>query len=119
MKTGSDVDDMRVRADVAGKPSVTHFKLLQYLPGASLVEATLETGRTHQIRVHAQLAGHPLAGDDKYGDREFNHKMKRFGLKRMFLHSTALSFLHPKGGRTLVTAPLQEELQAVLKGLKS
>lgn len=109
--------EMVVRVDKAGKLSVTRFSVLQTFPRASLLKVTLETGRTHQIRVHTQVSGHPMAGDEKYGDENFNRELKAYGLKRMFLHSTELSFLHPKGGRLSIEAPLPAELQAVLEHL--
>ena len=66
-----------VKAHASGKESVSHFKPVQFFgKRASLVEVALETGRTHQIRVHAAHAGYPLAGDQKYGDADFNEKMK-------------------------------------------
>jgi 23S rRNA pseudouridine955/2504/2580 synthase len=73
-----------------GKPSETLFKPVKYFSDATLVEAMPVTGRTHQIRVHAAHAGHPIAGDEKYGNREFNKRMKSKGLKRLFLHSISL-----------------------------
>jgi 23S rRNA pseudouridine955/2504/2580 synthase len=82
------------------------------------VEVGLETGRTHQIRVHATHAGYPLAGDDKYGDADFNEKMKQIGLKRMFLHAHQLSFTWPDtGAEFTASAPLPPELAAVLDSL--
>jgi 23S rRNA pseudouridine955/2504/2580 synthase len=76
---------------------------------------SLETGRTHQIRVHAAHAGHPLAGDDKYGDAEFNEAMKALRLTRMFLHASQLSFTWPETGVEFsVNAPLPKELAAVI-----
>ena len=86
----------------------------------SLLEAKLFTGRTHQVRVHAQHIGCPLAGDDKYGDRQFNQKMQTQGLHRLFLHASQLSFPHPsKDEKVTVTAPLAKELAAVLNKLRS
>jgi 23S rRNA pseudouridine955/2504/2580 synthase len=77
----------------------------------------LETGRTHQIRVHAQHAGHPVAGDEKYGDAAFNEAMRELGLKRMFLHAHSVSFTWPQGGEFSVNTPLPPELAAVLDEL--
>ncbi|PWV59508.1 RluA family pseudouridine synthase [Plasticicumulans acidivorans] len=107
---------VEVAAD--GKPSVSHFRLVrQFGPGA-LVEITIETGRTHQIRVHAAHMGHPLAGDDKYGDSDFNRLMAGFGLHRLFLHAQYLAL--PLGERELVlSAPLGAELGAVLDALEA
>jgi 23S rRNA pseudouridine955/2504/2580 synthase len=85
---------------------------------ASLVEVSLETGRTHQIRVHAAHAGYPLAGDEKYGEEEFNEKAKEWGLKRMFLHAHQLSFVWPETGMEFnASAPLPPDLAAVIDAL--
>ena len=108
-----------VRVDPEGKPSVSHIKVLERRAGMSFCEIRIETGRTHQIRVHAAHVGHPVAGDPKYGDREANKRLaEQFGLKRLFLHAASMEFAL-EGGRTpyLVTAPLSEELRAVLDRL--
>ena len=81
---------------------------------ATLVEVTLETGRTHQIRVHAAHAGHPVAGDEKYGDASFNETLRGLGLARMFLHAHSVSFDWPQGGEFSINTPLPPELAAVL-----
>jgi len=107
-----------VRQDPAGKPSVTRLRPLAVTPTASLLEARTITGRTHQIRVHAAALGHPVAGDDKYGDREFNRKMRRLGLGRLFLHAASLQFQFEGPLDPLrVTAPLPRELMRVLEGV--
>ena len=81
-------------------------------PQASLLEVTIKTGRTHQIRVHLASAGHPILGDDKYGDFDLNKTLARQGLKRMFLHAWRLQFDHPATGeRIALQAPLPTELQ--------
>jgi 23S rRNA pseudouridine955/2504/2580 synthase len=81
-------------------------------PEASLLEVTIKTGRTHQIRVHLASAGHPILGDDKYGAFELNKTLARQGLKRMFLHAWRLQFDHPATGeRIALQAPLPPELQ--------
>ncbi|MEZ5540756.1 MAG: RluA family pseudouridine synthase [Pseudomonadota bacterium] len=109
---------VRVAAD--GKPAVSVFRPLAHYPGATLVEVELLTGRTHQIRVHAAHLGYPLAGDLKYGDRDFNTRMRTFGLRRMFLHASRLSFTDPADAAVIeVTAPLDPALQAVLERLES
>lgn len=85
---------------------------------ASLVEVKLLTGRTHQVRVHAFSESHPVAGDDRYGDREFNKRMKSFGLARLFLHAKTLTFTHPVSKAVMtVDAPLPSELNKVLANL--
>jgi len=109
-----------VRVAQGGKASVSTFRPVQFFgPLATLMEVTLDTGRTHQIRVHAQHAGHPVAGDPKYGDAQFNDAMRRLGLTRMFLHASSLSFSWPQGGQFSVNAALPAELAAVLDALES
>ena len=77
------------------------------------------TGRTHQIRVHTQFAGHPIAFDDRYGDREFDKQLAGTGLSRLFLHAAALKFTHPNTGETIrIEAPLDEQLKRCLKVLR-
>ena len=81
------------------------------LPAFTLLEVTIKTGRTHQIRVHLASQGHPIAGDEKYGDFELNRQLQRQGLKRMFLHAWRLQFDHPaSGARTELLAPLPPDL---------
>lgn len=101
-----------------GKPAQTEFRRLQKFADATLVQAHLMTGRTHQIRVHAKSLGHPVAGDDRYGDEGKNQALRQFGLKRLFLHAAELSFTHPRDQRPFkIKAPLEAELQAVLDRL--
>jgi len=105
-----------VRVDDEGKPALTFFKQIERYREASLVEATLATGRTHQIRVHAAHAGHPLTGDPKYGDREANKRLRALGLRRMFLHAARFEF--ELGERAYsFSAPLPDDLRAVLDKL--
>jgi 23S rRNA pseudouridine955/2504/2580 synthase len=108
-----------VKAHESGKDAVSVFKPVQFFgKKASLVEVSLETGRTHQIRVHAAHAGYPLAGDEKYGEAEFNESMADFGLKRMFLHAHQLSFVWPDTGIEFnASAPLPADLASVIDGL--
>jgi 23S rRNA pseudouridine955/2504/2580 synthase len=109
-----------VRADASGKPSVSEFRPVQFFGKlATLLEVGLYTGRTHQIRVHATYAGHPVAGDDKYGDAEFNARTRELGLTRMFLHAHSMSFEWPQGGTFSASAPLPPELATVLDRLPS
>lgn len=101
-----------------GKSSVTEFKVMQRFASSTLIEAKPLTGRTHQIRVHATHAGHPIVGDDKYGDKPFNKELKAFGSNRLFLHAFSLSFTLPSNGQKVqVTAELSEELQKLLDRL--
>lgn len=105
-----------VRVDDDGKPALTFFKQIERYRDSALVEATLATGRTHQIRVHAAHAGHPIAGDAKYGEREANKRFRELGLKRLFLHAARFEF--ELGERAYsFSAPLPEDLRAVLDRL--
>ena len=107
-----------VRVDGDGKPSETRFKIRQRFAQGTLVQASPITGRTHQIRVHCQAAGHPIALDDKYGDAEFSTYMRTLGLNRLFLHAEALTFYHPKQAEWItVEAPLDSELVQALEQL--
>ncbi|WP_028877382.1 23S rRNA pseudouridine(955/2504/2580) synthase RluC [Teredinibacter turnerae] len=108
-----------VRASPEGKPSRTEFDVLERFESATLIEARPITGRTHQIRVHAQYKGHPLVGDDKYGDDEFNKVMSQFGSRRLFLHAGYLGVPMPDGEYLEFRAPLPDDLQATLKQLKA
>ena len=109
-----------VRVDASGKPSLSEFRPVQFFgKRATLMEVALLTGRTHQIRVHAQHAGHPVAGDEKYGDDAFNDEMRTLGLNRMFLHAHSVSFEWPEGGQFSVNTPLPPELAAVVDKLES
>jgi len=110
-----------VKAHESGKEAVSVFKPVQFFgKKASLVEVELETGRTHQIRVHAAHAGYPLAGDEKYGEAEFNEIAKEWGLKRMFLHAHQLSFRWPDTGVEFnASAPLPADLAAVVDALNA
>jgi 23S rRNA pseudouridine955/2504/2580 synthase len=106
----------RVRPDRDGKAAVSEFRLVElYGRLASLVEVEIQTGRTHQIRVHAAHAGHPIAGDDRYGDRDFNAECAALGLKRMFLHAQLIEFVWPDSDEEfVVSAPLPPELNDFL-----
>ena len=107
-----------VKVSREGKEAESLFTPLQKFAGSVLADVRIFTGRTHQIRVHDSYIGHPVAGDDKYGDRESNKMFRVAGLKRMFLHAYRLSFPHPETGERLtLTAPLDEELQAVVQKL--
>lgn len=94
----------------------THFRLKKQYPGYALIEAQLKTGRTHQIRVHLASLGHPIVGDDKYGDFPLNKSLAASGtLNRMFLHAASLRCKHPVSGEPLfIEAPLPDELQRFL-----
>ncbi|MDR9435525.1 MAG: 23S rRNA pseudouridine(955/2504/2580) synthase RluC [Thiohalophilus sp.] len=108
-----------VRVDPEGKAAISLFRPLAVNPTASLLDIKLETGRTHQIRVHATHEGHPIAGDDKYGDENFNKQLRNLGLKRLFLHARRLVFAFDDDGPHIdVTAPLEASLHDVLTELK-
>ncbi len=108
-----------VRVNSDGKPSETRFQIVQKFANATLVMASPITGRTHQIRVHTAHAGHPIACDDKYGERAFDEQVKLAGLNRLFLHAYRLTFTHPVTDKDLtLEAPLGKELQAVLDRLE-
>jgi len=104
-----------------GKSAVSIFRPVTVFAHASLVEVSLLTGRTHQIRVHAASIGHPIAGDEKYGDTEFDREMKKYGVRRLFLHARSLGFslqgLDEQAPIHQFTAPLDDELEAVLNSL--
>jgi len=108
-----------VRVDAEGKYAKTTFIAREKFPQAQLTEVILYTGRTHQIRVHSGFINHPLAGDDKYGQRNFNRDMKKFGLKRLFLHSWKLGINHPTTEQDIeLIAPLPTSLENVLTKLR-
>jgi 23S rRNA pseudouridine955/2504/2580 synthase len=113
--------EVRVRVDAEGKLARSRFRRVEaFAAAASLVEVELLTGRTHQIRVHAAHLGHPLAGDERYGEEAFNESMRAFGLGRMFLHAHSVAFTWPDTGREVaVSIPLPPELGAVLDALSS
>lgn len=107
--------DRIVKVHPEGKPSLTRFRVLKHFDDATLVEAHLITGRTHQIRVHAQSAGHSLVGDEKYGDDRANARWRERGAKRLFLHAAELGFYLPEQSEmTRVSAPLPPDLEAVI-----
>ena len=102
----------------------SNLNQIRGIPGAgvrTLLAALPHTGRTHQIRVHSAYSGHPVLGDDKYGDKELNAMLRRtVGLNRMFLHAYRINFINPATGELLkLTADLPEELAAVLEALRA
>jgi len=113
--------ERHVQVNAGGKPSLSHFKVIERIGGQSYCEVRIETGRTHQIRVHAQHLGHPVAGDDKYGDEAANKRLREnAGLKRLFLHASTLSFALDRGKTPyMLSAPLAPELATVLDRLAS
>lgn len=113
--------EARVKVDESGKEARSTFRVLdRFGKKASLLEVSIHTGRTHQIRAHAAHAGHPVAGDERYGDKDFDEYLKMFGLTRMFLHAHSLSFDWPDTGEPFnASAPLPEDLKAVLTALEA
>ena len=107
--------ERRVSVHPEGRESKTVFRLERRVGEFSLVSADLHTGRTHQIRVHLAHVGFPIAGDDKYGDFEFNRELRRRGLKRLFLHAAELELTHPATGAALaLKAPLPPDIAGFL-----
>ncbi|WP_310645028.1 RluA family pseudouridine synthase [Limnohabitans sp.] len=114
--TGVGEGERRVKVvgkdDPNGMRSITLVRVARTVGPFTLLEVTIKTGRTHQIRVHLASQGHPIAGDDKYGEFEKNKQLQKMGLKRMFLHAWQLKFQHPQSGRLVsLQAPLPPELQ--------
>lgn len=108
-----------VRVRPTGKPSLTRFKVIESFKQATLVDASPITGRTHQIRVHVQYQGHPIAWDDRYGDARFDAYTKRFGLQRLFLHAHSIDFTHPATGKKMkIEAPMDDILLDCLEKIR-
>ena len=111
LAASSTAEGKRVRVSGEGQVAETVFRRLHRGTESSLLEAELLTGRTHQIRVHLAHVGHPILGDDKYGDFELNKKLRKLGLKRMFLHAAAVAFPHPLTGEAVrIESPLAPDL---------
>ena len=105
--------------DPNGMRSITLVRVARTVGPYTLLEVTIKTGRTHQIRVHLASQGHPIAGDDKYGDFEHNKLLQKMGLKRMFLHAWQLKFQHPQSHRPVsLQAPLPPELKNFVDGVQ-
>ena len=103
-----------------GKPAATNYRVVEYFSKFALLEARLESGRTHQIRVHCAHLGFPIAGDEKYGDFALNRTLPKEGLKRMFLHAWKMKLPHPASGETMeLQAPLPDALEGFLKKLST
>ncbi|PNH97169.1 23S rRNA pseudouridine(955/2504/2580) synthase RluC [Vibrio diazotrophicus] len=109
-----------VRVNSNGKPSETRFKILEKFEQATLIQASPITGRTHQIRVHTQYMGHPIAWDDRYGDRRFDAYTAQFGIDRLFLHAANIRFVHPATEEQMeINAPLDSKLEHALAQMRS
>ncbi|KZX63685.1 RNA pseudouridine synthase [Vibrio sp. HI00D65] len=108
-----------VRVNPNGKASETRFKVLEKFKDATLIQASPITGRTHQIRVHTQYTGHPIAWDDRYGDRRFDAYTGKVGLDRLFLHAAHIKFTHPGSEEKMdISAPMEARLEKALTGLR-
>ncbi|WP_299135886.1 23S rRNA pseudouridine(955/2504/2580) synthase RluC [uncultured Vibrio sp.] len=108
-----------VRVNPNGKASETRFRVLEKFKDATLVQASPITGRTHQIRVHTQYTGHPIAWDDRYGDRRFDAYTGKVGLDRLFLHAANIKFTHPGSEEKMdISAPMEKRLERALTGLR-
>jgi len=108
-----------VEVSSEGKSALTRFEILELLPNSTLVEARPVTGRTHQIRVHAQLAGHPVIGDDKYSPTKSRREYAKSGIKRLCLHAAAIELSHPKTGEQLrINAPYDSQFEKALTMLR-
>ena len=111
----------RMAVAQGGRAAWTSYRVRERLPGATWLEATLHTGRTHQIRVHLQHLGHPVIGDQTYGARQHQRLADNtgFAVSRQMLHARKLVFTHPRSGkRVVVTAPLPEDFAKVLAALR-
>ncbi|MEZ9057000.1 23S rRNA pseudouridine(955/2504/2580) synthase RluC [Vibrio pelagius] len=108
-----------VRVNLNGKASETRFKVLEKFKDATLIQASPITGRTHQIRVHTQYTGHPIAWDDRYGDRRFDAYTGKVGLDRLFLHAANIKFTHPGSEEKMdISAPMEAKLEKAIAGLR-
>ncbi len=105
-----------MQTDASGDRAISHFEPLEIFERCSLMKITIETGRTHQIRVHAQHCSHPVIGDSKYGDKKANQFFRGLGLKRLFLHAQQLHL--PLADPITIDAPLSDDLERLLKQLK-
>ena len=111
--------DSVVKVSELGKASETRFKILQRYHGATLIEASPITGRTHQIRVHTACKGHNIACDERYGNQGFSKEMQGLGLNRLFLHAAHITFFHPILEEKLtISAPLDPQLTTFLDKLQ-
>ena len=109
----------KAMVDETGKETYTRFRPLEQFEQSCLVEACIETGRTHQIRVHAAEAGHPVVGDDRYGSRRVNGWAREQGFRRLFLHARSLGFSHPVHGSAVTArAPLDPACKKLLAALR-
>lgn len=119
-RSNSDRKKMAVHPDGRGKRAVTHYRVIDRMRGAALVECRLQTGRTHQVRVHLTHLGHPLIGDPVYGRERkgFKSILETLGFKRQALHAKRLGFIHPVSGKELsFDSALPTDMQELLSEL--
>lgn len=108
----------RIQVSAAGRAALTIFHPIERYSGWTLADVELRTGRMHQIRVHAAYSGHPVAGDDRYGDHEANRALRQLGLRRLFLHANRVAFELPGQGEISAQAGLGKELTMMLQRLR-
>ena len=106
-----------MQVDKSGDRAISHFEPIEIFQNCSLMKVTIETGRTHQIRVHAQHCEHPIIGDSKYGDKQANQAFRKLGLKRLFLHAKKLYL--PLDTEITIEAPLSDDIEQLLKHLRN
>ncbi|KAA9014229.1 RluA family pseudouridine synthase [Sphingobium limneticum] len=119
-RSDADRKKMAVHREGRGKHAVTHYRMVERLQGAAMVECRLETGRTHQVRVHMHHIGHPLIGDPVYGRERkgFKSILETLGFKRQALHAKSLGFIHPvTSERLLFQSVLPSDMQELLSQL--
>ena len=114
---GNKTNSVSVSEEGRGKEALSYITLLRQYKECCLVNIKIETGRMHQIRVHALSIGQPVCGDTKYGDKEVNKRLREYGLKRMFLHSRNISFFYK--GKHTIEAPQPDDLTLVIDNLKN
>ena len=117
-RTARQQGERTVQVSTSGQTARSIFRRSEVFADATLADVWIGTGRTHQIRVHAAHAGHPVAGDDRYGDEQWNRRLKAKGLRRLFLHASSLQWQDPESGHDrLFHAELPAELRTVLDAL--
>jgi RluA family pseudouridine synthase len=118
-KVKKDLRRAEVSEDDVAQSAITHYEVYEEIGGYTLVECVIETGRTHQLRVHFEHIGTPIAGDGIYGQRKKNGWLRKKGLERQFIHARELQFKHPITNQEIrLTAKLPKDLSRVLKTLR-
>ena len=116
-KNQEHAGERRVMISASGQSAVSHFSAIETYSQGTLMQVDIETGRTHQIRVHAKYSGHPVIGDERYGDNARNTSFKRLGLNRLYLHAESLSFKW-NGGQVDVLAPVGRLWEQAMSNLQ-